>query len=175
MDFISFYLLSPLVYLFLFLWVITGSYQLLGTDKALWGMRGQIVMILTAFILAIFTYIRLVTGQVAKRLPSRIFEALEVDNHDLTFPLEPLTSGAHRPPSSPGPGFREAELSSVLGRLRDLEETMVSLQAKPSEMPSEKEELLNAAVRRVDALEAELIATKKVSLLVSLLPFMNIH
>lgn len=28
-------------------------------------------------------------------------------------------------------------------------------------MPYEKEELLNAAVRRVDALEAELIATKK--------------
>jgi len=29
-------------------------------------------------------------------------------------------------------------------------------------MPYEKEELLNAAVCRVDALEAELIATKKV-------------
>ncbi|KAA8524173.1 hypothetical protein F0562_010396 [Nyssa sinensis] len=36
-----------------------------------------------------------------------------------------------------------------------------TLQAKPSEMPYEKEELLNAAVCRVDALEAELIATKK--------------
>jgi hypothetical protein len=30
-------------------------------------------------------------------------------------------------------------------------------------MPCEKEELLNAAVYRVDALEAELIATKKVT------------
>ncbi|CAA7408570.1 unnamed protein product [Spirodela intermedia] len=132
-----------------------GSHQLLGTDRALWGIRGQIVMILTAFILAIFAYIRLVTNQVAK-----IFEGLEVDYHDPTFPLKPLPSGAHRPPS-PGPGFREAELSSVLGRLRDLEEKIVSLQMKPSEMPFEKEELLNAAVRRVDALEAELIATKK--------------
>ena len=36
------------------------------------------------------------------------------------------------------------------------------LQSKPSVMPHEKEELLNAAVYRVDALEAELIATKKV-------------
>ncbi|CAA6671470.1 unnamed protein product [Spirodela intermedia] len=55
----------------------------------------------------------------------------------------------------------KGRLSSVLGRLRDLEEKIVSLQMKPSEMPSEKEELLDAAVRRVDALEAELIATKK--------------
>lgn len=40
---------------------------------------------------------------------------------------------------------------------------MDALKAKPSEMPYEKEELLNAAVCRVDALEAELIATKKVT------------
>lgn len=38
------------------------------------------------------------------------------------------------------------------------------LLAKPFEMPYEKEELLNSAVCRVDALEAELIATKKVTI-----------
>lgn len=53
-------------------------------------------------------------------------------------------------------------LSSMAKRLGDLEEKVENLQSKPSEMPSEKEELLNAAVCRVDALEAELIATKKV-------------
>ncbi|KAL9141595.1 hypothetical protein ABFS82_14G115400 [Erythranthe guttata] len=52
-------------------------------------------------------------------------------------------------------------LSSVLKRLGELEEKVTSLQEKPSEMPYEKEELLYAAVYRVDALEAELIATKK--------------
>lgn len=57
----------------------------------------------------------------------------------------------------------EAELlNSVLKKLTELEEKIGALQAKPNEMPSEKEELLNAAVCRVDALEAELIATKKV-------------
>ncbi|KAL0365547.1 UNVERIFIED_CONTAM: Phosphatidylinositol/phosphatidylcholine transfer protein SFH8 [Sesamum angustifolium] len=66
-----------------------------------------------------------------------------------------------RPPS-PTPSFTEAELlSSVMKRLVELEEKVNTLQAKPSEMPYEKEELLNAAVYRVDALEAELIATKK--------------
>ncbi|XP_022763234.1 phosphatidylinositol/phosphatidylcholine transfer protein SFH8-like isoform X2 [Durio zibethinus] len=66
-----------------------------------------------------------------------------------------------RPPS-PTPPFTQADLlSSVHKRLGELEEKVGTLQAKPSEMPYEKEELLNAAVCRVDALEAELIATKK--------------
>ena len=59
----------------------------------------------------------------------------------------------------------EAELlNSVLKKLTELEEKIGALQSKPNEMPYEKEELLNAAVCRVDALEAELIATKKVKL-----------
>ncbi|KAK4405283.1 Phosphatidylinositol/phosphatidylcholine transfer protein SFH8 [Sesamum angolense] len=73
-----------------------------------------------------------------------------------TVPKEEL-----RPPS-PTPSFTDAEvLSSVLKRLAELEEAVNTLQEKPSQMPHEKEELLNAAVYRVDALEAELIATKK--------------
>lgn len=67
-----------------------------------------------------------------------------------------------RPPS-PTSAFTEISMiSSIIKRLVELEEKVVVLQSKPSEMPSEKEELLNAAVCRVDALEAELIATKKV-------------
>jgi hypothetical protein len=67
-----------------------------------------------------------------------------------------------RPPS-PVPSFTEKDvLSSMLRRLGELEDKAQVLQTKPSEMPFEKEELLNAAVHRVDALEAELISTKKV-------------
>ncbi|XP_071730006.1 phosphatidylinositol/phosphatidylcholine transfer protein SFH8-like [Rutidosis leptorrhynchoides] len=58
--------------------------------------------------------------------------------------------------------FAEVELvSAVVKRLGELEDKVDTLKAKPSEMPYEKAELLNAAVCRVDALEAELIATKK--------------
>ncbi|KAL1558024.1 Phosphatidylinositol/phosphatidylcholine transfer protein sfh8 [Salvia divinorum] len=65
-------------------------------------------------------------------------------------------------PASTTSSLRDTEiLSSVLKRLGELEEKVITLQTKPSEMPHEKEELLNAAVYRVDALEAELIATKK--------------
>ncbi|KAA8547532.1 hypothetical protein F0562_003961 [Nyssa sinensis] len=75
--------------------------------------------------------------------------------------LDEVPKEEFRPPS-PTPAFSEAELlSSVLKKLGELEEKVDTLQAKPSEMPYEKEELLNAAVCRVDALEAELIATKK--------------
>ncbi|KAL6007147.1 Phosphatidylinositol/phosphatidylcholine transfer protein sfh6 [Asimina triloba] len=52
-------------------------------------------------------------------------------------------------------------LLAVLKRLAELEEKVDILQTRPAEMPSEKEELLHAAVCRVDALEAELIVTKK--------------
>lgn len=69
------------------------------------------------------------------------------------------------PHLSPDAPCKEDLLSSVLKKLSELEEKVNTLQAKPSEMPYEKEELLNAAVCRVDALEAELISTKKVLIL----------
>ena len=88
-----------------------------------------------------------------------------VSDHDENIPqLAPDATHKEdfRPPS-PIPAFTEVDLlSSVLKKLSELEEKVDMLQAKPSEMPYEKEELLNAAVCRVDALEAELIATKKV-------------
>nr|GEX12611.1 phosphatidylinositol/phosphatidylcholine transfer protein SFH8-like isoform X2 [Tanacetum cinerariifolium] len=72
------------------------------------------------------------------------------------------TATVELPPPSATPSIAETELvSSVLKRLGELEEKVDTLKDKPSEMPCEKEELLNAAVCRVDALEAELIATKK--------------
>ncbi|KAJ8762187.1 hypothetical protein K2173_007342 [Erythroxylum novogranatense] len=63
---------------------------------------------------------------------------------------------------SPSPSLTEVDvLPSVLKRLGELEEKVDMLQTRPFKMPCEKEELLNAAVCRVDGLEAELIATKK--------------
>lgn len=68
-----------------------------------------------------------------------------------------------RPPSPVYSTVRERNLvSSVVNRLGDLEKQVETLHSKRHEMPREKEELLNTAVYRVDALEAELIATKKV-------------
>lgn len=85
------------------------------------------------------------------------------DNQSTSEPTLDTTNNEDCHPPSPTPVCTEADLlPSMLKRLGDLEQKVETLQSKPSEMPSEKEELLNAAVCRVDALEAELIATKKV-------------
>lgn len=93
------------------------------------------------------------------------------DDYHVEYSQEQEYKEEFRPPS-PAPSYTEKDvLSSMLRRLGELEDKVQVLETKPSEMPFEKEELLNAAVRRVDALEAELISTKKVSLFCSNLLF----
>lgn len=50
---------------------------------------------------------------------------------------------------------------AFLKRVCELEEKVTSISGKPVEMPREKEEMLDAAICRVGALEEELAATKK--------------
>ncbi|RWW81760.1 hypothetical protein BHE74_00009805 [Ensete ventricosum] len=103
-------------------------------------------------------YPTVISSCVSKRLQNEVSER---DQHHPMFSVDPMGKEENRHPS-PAPAFTEADLlSCLLRRLGELEEKVNVLQAKPSEMPSEKDELLNAAVCRVDALEAELIVTKK--------------
>ncbi|KAL6011395.1 hypothetical protein ACLOJK_001841 [Asimina triloba] len=60
----------------------------------------------------------------------------------------------------PGPAFSDADFASVLKRLDEMQDKITRSMQRPA-MPPEKEEMLNAAVSRVDTLEAELAATKK--------------
>lgn len=122
------------------------------------GILAHVWTMLVAFFVALVMLIRSVALRATKKLPNSVLDSAH-DIPDLTadtVPMEEL-----RPPS-PAPGFSGANLlSSALQKLGELEEKVGMLQAKPFEMPYEKVELLNAAVCRVDALEAELIATKK--------------
>ncbi|XP_030470182.1 phosphatidylinositol/phosphatidylcholine transfer protein SFH8 [Syzygium oleosum] len=122
------------------------------------GLRARILLAVMAFFMTLFALLRSITHRVTKKLPSA---PLNVDQNISEVAPDSTQKEEFRPPS-PTPAFTEADLlSSVLKRLGELEEKVDTLKAKPSEMPYEKEELLNAAVCRVDALEAELIATKK--------------
>ncbi|KAF2301875.1 hypothetical protein GH714_030094 [Hevea brasiliensis] len=126
------------------------------TPKSPEGIHVRIFVAVMAFFVTLFTLLRTLVFRVTKRLPN----ASSDDQSSPEVFLE-ATQEEFRPPS-PTPAFTEADLlSSVLKRLGELEEKVDTLRAKPTEMPYEKEELLNAAVCRVDALEAELIATKK--------------
>ena len=120
--------------------------------------------------MTLFTLFHSFACRVTKKLPA-------VSSNDDQGTSEPTLDATktnyedYRPPS-PTPAYVEANLlSSMMKRLGELEVKVDTLQSKPSEMPYEKEELLNAAVCRVDALEAELIATKKVGCYNVFFPF----
>ncbi|XP_022747215.1 phosphatidylinositol/phosphatidylcholine transfer protein SFH8-like isoform X3 [Durio zibethinus] len=135
-----------------------GILTLPETPKTPEGIRAQILLTVMAFFLTLYTLFHSVACRVIRKLPHKVSDhcrnATELTPHE-------TQEEEFRPPS-PTPPFTQSDiLSSVLKRLGELEEKVDTLQAKPSEMPYEKEELLNAAVCRVDALEAELIATKK--------------
>lgn len=50
----------------------------------------------------------------------------------------------------------------MMKRMNELEERVSGVEKKPETMPPEKEEMLNNALNRVNALEQELSSTKKV-------------
>ncbi|CAH9125862.1 unnamed protein product [Cuscuta epithymum] len=117
------------------------------------GLYARLLGAFMAFFMTIFIFFRTVAFRVTKKLPE--------ESSPPKDQTPAIAKEEFRPPS-PAPAYTETELLSVvLKKLGELEEKVISIQEKPSEMPNEKEELLNAAVCRVDALEAELIATKK--------------
>ncbi|XP_024165061.1 phosphatidylinositol/phosphatidylcholine transfer protein SFH8 isoform X1 [Rosa chinensis] len=122
------------------------------------GIRARILVAVMAFLLTFLTLFRSVASHITRKLP----DTLANKEQNVTEPTFDATNKEECSPPSPKSPFAGVDLlPTVLKKLAELEEKVDTLQSKPSEMPYEKEELLNAAVCRVDALEAELIATKK--------------
>lgn len=112
-----------------------------------------------AFVMGIVTVVR-----VSRRMPNKIVgAALEyaapVQSADTLVKSQMLQQQQQQMFSRV---VSPAEFSAVVKRLADMEEKMTNVSMKPAEMPLDKEEMLNAAVSRVEALEAELSTTKKV-------------
>ncbi|XP_039009342.1 phosphatidylinositol/phosphatidylcholine transfer protein SFH12-like [Hibiscus syriacus] len=61
----------------------------------------------------------------------------------------------------PQPSITPNELKSVMKRMAELEARLAAINMQSTTMPPEKEEMLNSALSRADALEQELMATKK--------------
>lgn len=77
-----------------------------------------------------------------------------------------IPANARNESSPPAANAREAEeegFSCMSKRLSSLENKVEMLHGKTPVMPPEKEELLDAAISRIDTLELELISTKKVT------------
>ncbi|KAJ8442561.1 hypothetical protein Cgig2_026503 [Carnegiea gigantea] len=110
-----------------------------------------------AFFVTLFTFFRSATVKISTEIPRLISHyARSIPN----VILGPDLMGGFRP-TSEGSELDADMFSIILRRLRELEEKVNALQTNPMQMPSEKEELLKGAIRRVDGLEAELITTKK--------------
>lgn len=113
------------------------------------NISSQLFTGVMAFVMGIVTMIR-----VTKNMPKKLTDATiysnpgynvdEVDRHKST------------------PGIYGAEYIAVMKRMAELEDAVTILSAKPAAMLAEKEEMLNAAVSRVDALEQELMSTRRV-------------
>ncbi|GAU15270.1 hypothetical protein TSUD_03370, partial [Trifolium subterraneum] len=114
------------------------------------GKSSYIWAIIIGFFVAIFTF--------ARSIAFRMTKGIKDNDSDR---VQPTTKEESRPASPAPRSIKEELVPSALKRLCELEEKVEMLQSKPDVMPCEKEELLNAAVYRVDALEAELITTKK--------------
>uniref|UniRef100_A0A7N0T0G1 CRAL-TRIO domain-containing protein n=1 Tax=Kalanchoe fedtschenkoi TaxID=63787 RepID=A0A7N0T0G1_KALFE len=127
----------------------------LGPREVQGALPTTVVTMLVAFFTAILSHFL----SVIKKPPNTITSHLQ--EPDAEAHSETSAQGEFRPPS-PVASFSEGTLiSSLTSRLSELEAKVEILEMKPSEMPCAQEELLNAAVYRVEALEAELIATKK--------------
>ncbi|CAM0882286.1 unnamed protein product [Alopecurus aequalis] len=135
----------------------SGSFSLRNMPMILGVLRTQIVTCLTVLVMSLFMVICSVGSRVSKRF-SRQSVACGHYCGDFSQDLEFKEEILH---PSPSRYTENGTLPYVLRRLHELEEKVHVLEQKPSEMPLEKEEVLNAAVCRVDGLEAELISTKK--------------
>lgn len=135
----------------------TGTRPLPDIQNTPEGVKARIWVALTAFFLMVFALFRQFACRITNKLPG-------ISSNEDQRTSEPTLETRNMEVLSPSTqeNTEEILLPSLLKRLGELEEKVDTLQSKPSEMPYEKEELLNAAVCRVDALEAELIATKKV-------------
>ncbi|XP_074308916.1 phosphatidylinositol/phosphatidylcholine transfer protein SFH12-like isoform X1 [Silene latifolia] len=114
------------------------------------GMSNQIVAGMMTFIMGIITMVRL-TRSMPRKLtdptiyspPMYCYEPAKVSGHELA-----------------APGISNEEFMTVMKRMAAMEEKLMAMAVQPDAI-TEKEEMLQVATTRVDALEHELNSTKK--------------
>ncbi|XP_074263092.1 phosphatidylinositol/phosphatidylcholine transfer protein SFH8-like [Silene latifolia] len=126
-------------------------------DTAKWQQRLRFLTVIMAFFTTLIGLLQSATQKLFRGATSLI----SYFRHSIPdVIIQPTSKEDFRSPA----GLQLADtnlFSHTLRRLTELEERVSTLQTKFMKMPSEKEELLNTAIYRVNALEAELISTKK--------------
>ncbi|XP_073265498.1 phosphatidylinositol/phosphatidylcholine transfer protein SFH12 [Populus alba] len=120
------------------------------TCKAPQAISSPLFTGVMALVTGIVTMIR-VTRNVPRKMTDATIYSSPVYCDDTAF----------KSPEHQSPAISRADYMTVLKRMAELEDKVGVLSAKPVSMPPEKEEMLSAALNRVDGLEQELMATKK--------------
>ncbi|KAI3716111.1 hypothetical protein L6452_23207 [Arctium lappa] len=111
-------------------------------------LANQVVAGVMALVMGIVTIMRM-TSNMPRKLTNATLSSVGLLEYD--YKKKELET----------PTISTTEYLTLMKRLSDLEEKVIILTNKPAELPLEKEEMLNNALTRIDALESELAAAKK--------------
>ena len=123
--------------------------------KAPDGFSTQIFTGVMALVMGIVTMIRLTRTMPKKFTDANLYPG-PIYCVDAMIKSHPY---AHQ---LPAPVITGTEFLAFMKRMAEMEDRVSVLSVKPTAMPADKEDLLNAALIRIDTLERELAATKKV-------------
>ncbi|XP_031478025.1 phosphatidylinositol/phosphatidylcholine transfer protein SFH12-like isoform X1 [Nymphaea colorata] len=132
-----------------------SSFSTMNVYPANDGISRQIFSGVMAVVMGIATVVRFTRG-----VPKKITEAA-LDYAEPTFGINSMKKGQGLPCGLSLPPVSGAEYACIVKRLGELEDRFSAVSKKPADLAPEKEEILNAALKRVDALENELAETKK--------------
>ncbi|WMV55103.1 hypothetical protein MTR67_048488 [Solanum verrucosum] len=118
------------------------------------GFSNHLFTGVMTFVMGVVTMVRMTRNMPRKLTDSTLLSGSlkGVDMH-----VKPVHSQEYR---LSGPAISNNEYFSMMKRMGELEEKVISLSNKPSSLPPEKEEMLNNVMSHVDKLEQELCATK---------------
>ncbi|KAK4708662.1 hypothetical protein R3W88_029587 [Solanum pinnatisectum] len=118
------------------------------------GFSNHLFTGVMTFVMGVVTMVRMTRNMPRKLTDSTLLSGSlkGVDMH-----VKPVHGQEYR---LSGPAISNNEYFSMMKRIGELEEKVISLNNKPSSLPPEKEEMLNNVMSHVDKLEQELCATK---------------
>ncbi|GFP87773.1 phosphatidylinositol/phosphatidylcholine transfer protein sfh12 [Phtheirospermum japonicum] len=117
------------------------------------GLSNHLLAGVMTLVMGVVTMVRM-----TRNMPKRLTDAALSSS---MYGVDALIKGQGSTYSLPAPAISNEDYFIMMKRMNELEEKVSVLVKKPATMPPEKEEMLNNALNRVDALEQELLATKK--------------
>ncbi|XP_042000664.1 phosphatidylinositol/phosphatidylcholine transfer protein SFH12-like [Salvia splendens] len=118
------------------------------------GFSNQIFTGVLTFVMGVVTMVRMTRNMPRRLTDSTLYSSSMRGGDDMMKSREPVYE-------TPEAGVSREDYLIMMKRMNELEEKMSIVCQKPPTMAPEKEEMLNSAITRIDALEQELQEAKK--------------